>query len=342
MSSLGEFSLIARYFTRPGRERRGVGDDCALIDAGAQTLALTSDMLVEGVHFFPQADARDLGHKALAVNLSDLAAAGARPRCFLLDLALPAADQAWLGAFSDGLFALARLHDCELVGGDTVRSPAGRESPGPIVIAITAVGEVAPGAFRGRDGAQPGDDIWVSGALGEAALALAVRRLERGEASVLPAGFDRDVPPGCTAQRWQRDLLHCRLRMDCPEPRVALGLALARLATAAIDVSDGLVGDLGHILERSGVGAELSWPDIPAGCVPAGLDEALRERLVLAGGDDYELLFTARARDRAAVAALASERVPLSRIGHISAQAGLRIQGAVAGATLQAFDHFRS
>lgn len=344
MSGLGEFELIARYFTRPSAERRGVGDDCALIDAGGQTLALTSDMLLETVHFFPGADARDLGHKALAVNLSDLAAAGARPRCFLLDLALPVPDESWLEAFSAGLFALAAEHGCELVGGDTTRSPAARTGPGPIVVAITAIGEVASGAWRGRDGARPGDDLWVSGALGEAALGLAVRRLQRGE----PPGF------GDTAlwQPWAgrltggapEDLGHCFARMDRPTPRVGLGLALAGLASAAIDVSDGLVGDLQHILERSGAGAEIDAAALPCGRIPEVLPTALRQRLALTGGDDYELLFTAPAARRTAVAALATPQLPLARIGRITDAPGLRIvngDAGIDGATLHAFDHFR-
>jgi len=342
---LGEFSLIERYFTRPTRERRGVGDDCALIDAGAQTLALTSDMLVEGVHFFPLADARDLGYKSLAVNLSDLAAAGARPRCFLLDLALPAADERWLEAFAAGLFELAEEHGCALVGGDTVRSPALRERAGPVVVAITAIGEVAQGCLRGRDGARPGDDVWVSGALGEAAFALAARRALRRE----PCGFGDDLAWRRRVARLAResaeDLRHCLQRLDRPAPRVALGQALAGIATAAIDVSDGLVGDLGHVLRRSGVGAELDWAAIPCGRMPADLDEELRRRFALAGGDDYELLFTAPSGARAALAALASEEVPLTRIGRITAAGGLRfVSGAESftGATLQPFDHFLS
>ncbi len=334
MSGLGEFSLIARYFTRPSGERRGVGDDCALIDVGDRTLALTSDMLLEGVHFFPGAEPRALGHKALAVNLSDLAAAGARPRCFLLDLALPRADAAWLEAFASGLHELAAQSGCALVGGDTARSPPAPGREGLVVIAITAVGEVAPGAWRGRDGARPGDDLWVSGSLGDAALALAARRAERGEGAALGVA---DTPA------WRQALQHCLQRMDRPTPRTALGQALAGLASAAIDVSDGLIGDLGHILERSGVGAELAWRDLPCAPAFAFVDPALRRRCVLAGGDDYELLFTARPQQRAAVAALSAAQLPLTRIGRITAGGGLRVlddQGEAAGASLQAFDHF--
>lgn len=345
MSGLGEFELIARYFTRPTRERRGVGDDCALIDVGGCTLALTSDMLLEAVHFFPGADARDLGHKALAVNLSDLAAAGARPRCFLLDLALPAPDPDWLEAFSSGLFALAREQDCTLIGGDTSRSPAGPCAGGPIVVAITAVGEVAAGAWRGRDGARPGDDIWVSGALGEAAFALAARRALRSE----PAGLGDEAQWRQRVAQFADDpasgLQHCLQRLDRPAPRVPLGLALAGLASAAIDVSDGLLGDLGHILERSQVGAEVDAAALPCGRIPPVLPAGLRQRLALAGGDDYELLFCAPPRQRAAVAALSTAQVPLTRIGRVTVEQGLRVVNGgrdACGATLQPFDHFRS
>jgi len=334
MTGLGEFSLIARYFTRPSGERRGVGDDCALIDVGGATLALTSDMLLEGVHFFPGAAPRDLGHKALAVNLSDLAAAGARPRCFLLDLALPAADPEWLEAFSGGLFELAHEQGCALIGGDTTRSPAVDARPGTIVIAITAIGVVAPGAWRGRDGARPGDDLWVSGTLGDAALALAVRRADRGLAPPLRV----DDGPA-----WRDALGDCLARMDRPTPRTALGQALAGLASAAIDVSDGLVGDLRHILQRSGVGAELAWRDLPCAPAFAFVEPALRRRCVLAGGDDYELLFTAPRADRAAVAGLAATLGPLTRIGCITAGGGLRVlddEPGDAAAELHAFDHF--
>jgi thiamine-monophosphate kinase len=341
MPALTEFALIARYFTRPCAERQGVGDDCALIDAGGQTLALTSDMLLEGVHFLPGADPRKLGHKALAVNLSDLAAAGARPRAFLLDLALPRADAHWLAGFSAGLFELAQAQGCALIGGDTTRTPAARQQDGPIVIAITALGEVPAGRWRGRGGARPGDDIWVSGRLGEAALGLALRRLERGEPGLLPADFDARAGGAAAQADWQQ----CRERMDRPEPRVALGLALGGLASAAIDVSDGLVGDLGHILERSAVGARLSWLAVPCAPLFDRLPQALRAQCVLAGGDDYELVFTAPAPLRAQVAALATPELPLTRIGAIAAQPGLHFddgEATLAGTTLQSFDHFRA
>jgi len=325
VTGLGEFALIAHYFARPCAERQGVGDDCALIDVGARTLAITTDMLLEGVHFLAGAQPEALGHKALAVNLSDLAAAGARPRCFLLDIAMPRADETWLAAFCRGLFALADEHACALVGGDTSRSAPVQGAAGAIMISITAIGEVDRGRYRGRAGAQPGDDIWVSGRLGEAALALAIRRGQR------------EVPSP------QREA--CLRRMDRPEPRVALGCALVGLATASIDISDGLVGDLGHLLERSAVGARLRWPDVPRAEVFRGIDVASQQQMVLAGGDDYELLFTARPDDRSRIQALATDAVALTRIGQIEAEPGLRLldgDGALIEATLHAFDHFAS
>jgi len=302
-----------------------VGDDCALIDVGAQTLAITSDMLLEGVHFLAGAEPEALGHKALAVNLSDLAAAGARPRCFLLDIAMPRADERWLAPFCRGMFALAEEHSCALVGGDTTRSAPVKGGGGAVTISITAIGEVDREHYRGRAGARAADDIWVSGRLGEAALALAIRRGEREIAS-----------PHREA---------CLRRMDRPEPRVALGRALVGLATASIDISDGLVGDLGHVLERSGVGARLCWPDVPRAEIFGQLDVALQQQMILAGGDDYELLFTGRPQDRARIAALATGGLALTRIGEIETAPGLRLvdgDGALIAATLRSFDHFAS
>jgi len=323
---LGEFTLIERFFARSTPERQGIGDDCALIDIGSQTLALTSDMLLEGVHFLPDVNPEDLGHKSLAVNLSDLAAAGARPRCFLLDLALPRADAAWLEAFSRGMFALAQAHECALIGGDTTRAPSGPDSAGLLTIAITAIGEVDRDRYRGRSGARPGDDIWITGSTGEAALALAYRR---GQI---------DIPEPARSA--------CILRMDRPTPRIALGRALVGTATASIDVSDGLLGDLGHILERSSVGAVLYWPAIPRAAVFGGLPLAMQYACVLAGGDDYELVFTAPASSRAALQQLVGDGVGVSRIGQIESAPGLRLRdGEHPGAplievNLQSFDHF--
>jgi thiamine-monophosphate kinase len=280
---MGEFDLIERYFKHPaGRAVLGVGDDCALLQPAPGTqLAISCDMLVEGRHFLSTTDPFRLGHKALAVNLSDLAACGARPLAFTLALALPRADDAWLAPFSQGLFALAGAHDCELVGGDTTQ--------GPLNICITVFGEVPVLAGRSqallRSGARAGDDLYVSGTLGDARLALEVFR---GTLSVPAPIFDA-----------------ARLRLEQPTPRVALGLALRGIATAAIDVSDGLLGDLGHVLQQSGVGATVD-ADIaadlvaartgyPEACGPAdtAILPAQWRSWALAGGDDYELLFTA-------------------------------------------------
>ena len=323
---LSEFDLIKQYFQRsgrPGRATLGIGDDCALLTpTPSMQTAISSDMLVEGRHFFAGEDAARLGHKALAVNLSDLAAMGARPVGFTLALALPAADRDWLAGFSQGMFALADAHNIELIGGDTTK--------GPLNICITVFGEVAPGQALRRGAAQAGDDIWISGTLGDARLALAGYRLE------LPQPLDAAGMQAAAA------------RLHTPTPRVALGVLLAEqgLAHAAIDISDGLVGDLGHILTLSKVGATLDVDALPAGPVLSTRGPALRRAYSAAGGDDYELCFTAPAASRAAVLA-AAERVatPVTRVGSIEAQAGLRLVDAL-GKQLQlrldSFDHFTS
>jgi thiamine-monophosphate kinase len=314
-----EFDLIARYFTRPAASAvLGVGDDAALLrpTPGCE-LAVSTDMLVAGQHFFADADPRWLGHKTLAVNLSDLAAMGATPRWALLALALPAADEVWLARFAQGLFALADRHGVELVGGDTTR--------GPLNLCVTILGEVAAGRALRRDGARPGDDIWVSGELGGAALA--VRHL-RGEIAL--AAEEAEA---------------CLGRLQAPEPRIALGQALLGVATAAIDISDGLLADLGHILERSGGGAAVQFDLLPAGpAVKARLAEPLARQCLLAGGDDYELCFTAPT-DRWEEVEQAGRQagVGLTRIGRISAQTGLRVldaAGKAIGIESQGYDHF--
>lgn len=320
---LSEFELIARYFSRPpapdSRTALGVGDDCALMTpAPGMQLAISSDMLVAGRHFFPDADPLLLGHKCLAVNLSDLAAMGAQPIAFTLALALPEARADWLAPFSQGMLALADAHGCELIGGDTTK--------GPLTISITVFGEVPPQQALRRDAARAGDDIWVSGTLGDARLALAGYRQE----------FDINT----------EELQLAAPRMHAPTPRVALGLALRGIAHAAIDISDGLAGDLGHILDRSRVGATLDVDALPPGPALQQRDLHLRRRFTLSGGDDYELCFTAPARQREAVLKAAqSAGTTVTRIGHIDAQAGLRLLDA-AGEPLQdtpdSFDHFRS
>ncbi len=320
---MGEFELIRQFFTRPTpRAVLGVGDDCALLQpASGMQLAISSDMLVSGRHFFSDADPYALGHKALAVNLSDLAACGAKPIAFTLALALPQADPVWLQAFSQGLLTLADVHGCELIGGDTTQ--------GPLNICITVLGEVPPGQALLRSGAQAGDDIYVSGTLGDARLALEIRRHQ------MPLAVDAIAAA-------------CR-RMDMPTPRVELGIALRGIASAAADVSDGLLGDLGHILERSGVGATVHV-DTAQGLMQgartahaAGLDVA---GFVLAGGDDYELVFTAAPAQREAVqAAATSSNTSVTRIGHIDALQGLRLlsaDGTKLPNRFASFDHFAS
>ena len=332
---MNEFELIDRFFTRAvplgGIVRQGVGDDCALLDCGERLLAITTDMLLEGRHFLPGIDPGSLGHKALAVNLSDLAAAGATPRAFQLALALPRADEAWLEAFCRGLYALADAHGCVLAGGDTTRVPqltAAQSAPvdGPLTICITALGELPRQTARTRGGARVGDDLWVSGALGDARAALACRCAEV------------DGVPAEHAAVFAT-------RMDWPQPRVALGVALRGIATAAIDVSDGLLGDLGHILKRSRVGAVIEWDQVPRSAALRSLSLEQQQRCALAGGDDYELLFTAAAWQRAAVeAAGAATAVAVTRIGQIvEAGDGLRVldaNGAELPTPWQAFDHF--
>ncbi|MEY4099477.1 MAG: hypothetical protein RL300_648 [Pseudomonadota bacterium] len=331
---MGEFDLITRYFKRPTRRAAlGVGDDCALLQPAPGTqLAISSDMLVEGRHFFADVDPHSLGHKSLAVNLSDLAACGAKPLAFTLALALPRVNEPWLAEFARGLFELADEHDCELIGGDT--------TAGPLNICITVFGEVpiANGRSLGllRNGARAGDDIYVSGTLGDARLAL---NLLQGKLTAPPAV-----------------LATARKRLEQPTPRVALGLALRGVASAAIDLSDGLIGDLGHILECSQVGATVQLDDLVQciGCYadPAhdknrsgpALSQEQWRTLALAGGDDYELLFTAAPSQRAAVAQAAKiSQTPVRCVGQINAEAELRLidaQGQRLPNTYTSFDHF--
>lgn len=314
---MGEFDLIRRYFAQPAAQLwggavappslvLGIGDDCALLaPEPGQQLAISSDMLVEGRHFFADVDPATLGHKALAVNLSDLAAMGATPLGFTLALALPQADEAWLAAFSQGLLALAQQHACPLVGGDTTR--------GPLNLCITVFGQVPAGQALRRSGAQLGDDIYISGTVGDARLAL--------EALLGHTTLPADV------------LQRTRQRLECPTPQLALGHALRGIATAAADVSDGLLGDLGHILTASGVGAEL-WPEAlrqSAAVSPDVRQQApeLAWPCILAGGDDYELVFTAPPSARQAVQAVAaSTHTAVTRMGVITAGRGVVLLGA--------------
>lgn len=319
--SIGEFELIDRFFKRSTQTSThvaiGVGDDCALLAcAREEQWAVSVDTLVEGVHFLASVDPAALGHKALAVNLSDLAACGATPRCFFLAIALRSVDQAWLGAFSDGLHALADSHRCVLAGGDTTRSSDGT------VITITAVGTVPKGQALLRSGARVDDDIWVSGELGDAALGLAFR------------GAEIELPAG--------DAEYVVSRLERPTPRVQLGERLRGVASAAIDVSDGLAGDLRHILRASSVGARIEWACVPRSPVLQRQPIPLQQRCALAGGDDYELLFTAPSNQRPEVLAAAGhERV--TRIGAITAGDDLAVldERGAAVDTAAAYDHFK-
>ena len=323
-AAMSEFELIARFFKRTGRTLPpqvllGIGDDCALIAPAQMSQAISSDMLIEGRHFFADVDPRSLGHKALAVNLSDLAAMGAQPQGFTLALALPDSDPTWLDAFAAGLFALADQHQCALIGGDTTR--------GPRNICITVFGQVDPQRALRRGAARAGDDVWVSGTLGDARLALAWRRNELDVTNHQTEAYAQAVQ-----------------RMDWPEPRVALGSALIGIAHAAIDVSDGLVGDLRHLLHASALGATIDVDRLPAGLALAGQPQAIRRAFCLNGGDDYELCFTAPpGRCDAVLRAGAASSTALTRIGSVTAATGIVLRdeyGAPLDLPLASFDHF--
>jgi len=317
---LSAFDLIRQFFTRPVHKAAlGVGDDCALIEGRpGHQLAISTDMLVSGRHFFPDVPPRALGHKALAVNLSDLAAMGAEPRAFTLALALPEADPAWLAELAAGMLALADAHGCELIGGDTTK--------GPLTLCITVFGDVPGRQALRRDAARPGDDIWISGTLGDARLALGDCRGEW----LLP----------------EPDFTIIRPRMDTPTPRVALGMALRGIAHAALDISDGLIGDLGHILTRSALGAIIDVDALPRSEVLGAQPLARQRECVLAGGDDYELCFTAPVGAREAIAGISRQLgLPLTRAGSITPEPGLRLvdgDGNPYAFSGTAFDHFAS
>ncbi len=315
----GEFDLIAKYFTRPTATAvLGVGDDCALIKpSSGMELAISTDMLIAGRHFMPSDGPGTIGHKSMAVNLSDLAAMGAKPRYALISIALPNADGSFLKGFAGGFFGLAQKYGVEVIGGDTTRG-------GLLTINVTVIGEVPPGQALRRDAAQPGDEIWVSGTLGDAAAALAHHQgrllLETEQA------------------------VQCFPRLFVPSPRIELGLALRSIAHACIDVSDGFAADLGHILERSNVGAEIQFENLPL----SNALEPMRENsdvqdCVLAGGDDYELIFTAPADIRDSLQALGKDlNLRLTHVGRITAELGLRIlhHGQPMSLTHTGFDHF--
>jgi thiamine-monophosphate kinase len=329
---LSEFSLIDRFFARRARAGRhapdgtlGIGDDCALLaPRPGEMLAISTDMLVEGRHFFADIDSHALGHKALAVNLSDLAAMGATPQAFTLAFALPQANETWLAAFSDGMFEMAERYDCQLIGGDT--------TAGPLNLCLTVFGSVPPQHALRRDAARPGDDIWISGTLGDARAGLGVLRNE------------------WTAN--ESDTATFRRALERPEPRVKLGLALRGIARAALDISDGLAGDLLHILERSQLHAVVDADAVPRSEALKNLSADFQRRCTLAGGDDYELCFTAPASMRAAVEAAGHEvDIPVTRIGTITALEPATSRPAISWRdaagnpltlSLQGFDHFHA
>jgi thiamine-monophosphate kinase len=317
---LNEFEIIRRYFSPPTDHTiLAGGDDAALIAVTpGMELAISADALVAGRHFFEDAEPYDVGYKAMAVNLSDMAAMGARPRWATLCLTLPAADERWLEQFSYGFLDLARDHQVDLIGGDTTR--------GPLVVCVQIMGEASPGKALRRSGARPGDQLWVSGHVGDAALAL----------SWLRGDFELEAHERDQAMK----------RLNRPQPRVALGQGLIGLATSAIDVSDGLVADLGHVADVSGVRAVIEWESVPLSAMAEPYRrQPLVQRCALAGGDDYELAFTAPPGAAPDLKLLAGRvGVALTRIGRIEAGAGVTVLDH-AGKNLPlaetGFDHFR-
>ena len=334
-SPLGEFDLIQRFFktqselmlaNNPGSVKLGIGDDCALLKTDpSEELAITSDMLVSGRHFLPDANPEWLGWKALAVNLSDLAAMGARPIGFTLALALPEANSVWLEGFSKGLFAIANQFSCPLIGGDT--------TAGPLNICITAFGGIPKDKAIRRSGALEGDDIWVSGAVGDARLALAALRHE--------------------IELEMGDFETVAVRMHQPTPRVQLGIALRGIANATLDVSDGLLGDLRHILKQSGKDAEIYLERIPKSTALRKQPPTIQNQYAASGGDDYELCFTAASSSRDAITKISEDlNLPLTQIGsiksmqhstpeiHLVDHNGQKLNAQEVDLLLKSFDHF--
>ena len=334
-SPLGEFDLIQRFFKAGADAMRsnnekvialGIGDDCALLKpVVGEEIAITSDMLVEGRHFLLDANPELLGRKALAVNLSDLAAMGARPLGFTLAIALPKVDTVWLDAFAKGLFAIANQYSCPLIGGDT--------TAGPLTISITAFGSVPSGKALRRSGAKVGDDIWISGAVGDARLTLAALRHEIN----LP----------------ENDLKQIEHRMHNPTPRVELGIKVRDIASAALDVSDGLLGDLQHILKQSQVSAEVFLERIPKSGILQKQNEDIQNQFAARGGDDYEICFTAPLDKRNTIDEISKAlNLPLTRIGSITEKVTAieklsllnknsdLLDDAKTAALLKSFDHF--
>ena len=317
---MNEFEIIRRYFS-PATDHTVLagGDDAALIAVTpGMELAVSTDVLVAGRHFFDSAEPYDVGYKSMAVNLSDMAALGARPRWATLSLTLPAADARWLEQFAHGFLHLGRAYDVDLIGGDTTR--------GPLAICVQIMGEMAPGKALRRSGARPGDELWVSGNLGDAALALCCLR----------GDFELHAQERSYAMK----------RLNQPQPRVALGQGLVGLATSAIDVSDGLGADVGHIAEASGVRAVIHWESVPLSMVAARYREhPLVQSCALAGGDDYELAFTAPSNVRTALELLGGRvDVALTRVGRIEPGAGVAVldqAGKPFTLAETGFDHFR-
>ncbi len=319
---MGEFELIQHYFASLSAPRDdvelGIGDDCALLNIPAgECLAVTTDSLNSGVHFFPDIDPFALGHKVLAVNLSDLAAIGATPRWVSLAITLPTATEQWLAEFARGFHSLAAKHNVALIGGDTTR--------GPLSVTVSAKGTVAAEEAIRRSGAKAGDAIYVSGSLGAAALAVQQRI------------HQFHVPEAA--------LKTCVEHMDYPQPRCELGMALRGIANSALDLSDGLAGDLMHILRASNVAAEIeltSLPIDPAVTQSVTPDQALQ--LALGGGDDYELCFTVPAEHELQLAKLAEKlSLPLTRIGHITegtAKISWYHQGQSVELHIKGWEHF--
>lgn len=334
-SPLGEFELIQRFF-KTGSELAlsshehvitlGIGDDCALLKPKpGEVIAITSDMLVEGRHFFENANPECLGHKALAVNLSDLAAMGASPLGFTLSIALPQINTDWLEAFSKGLFALAQKYSCPLIGGDT--------TAGPLTICITAFGGIPHGKAIKRSGAIAGDDVWVSGLVGDARLTLAALRHEL----ILSAA----------------DLEAIQYRMHQPTPRIHLGIELRGIATAALDISDGLLGDLKHILDQSKVDAEILLDRLPKSDTLRKQSKAIQNQFAACGGDDYEICFTAAPRHRNAIMEVGKKlSLSITNIGSIQTmrstepkiylidQDGKELNETESTPFFKSFDHF--
>lgn len=300
-----EFDLIREYFTQPAQHSNlSVGDDAALISvASGMELAISADMLVAGTHFFHDADAYKLGWKSLAVNVSDMAAMGANPKWATLAIALPHADKDWLAEFSRGFFTCVKAFNIDLIGGDTTR--------GPLTISVQIMGEVPQGTATKRSGAKAGDDIWVSGMLGDAALALAHMQGKLHDKLTIDDGY----------------IEYCLQALHTPKPRIELGIALRNIATSAIDISDGLLSDLGHILKASGLGAKVHLNKLPTSAfINQHLHEKYIQQYVLAGGDDYELCFTAPASDRKQIINLSHQlNLTLTNIGEITATTELFI-----------------